>query len=162
VQLVELRQPGGHRFTGTSKRPLRAFRFNPVKGEPVKQKLAAATFVIGFCGVISVVFAYDQDGPDRTLAEAQYLPGYTADGDSILPKNFHLWVYVGSPLTPNSHRRSCNFPQYHNVRQRSFGQPTSAPHATSIARRRMKSALSSIDCSTNESCWIVSVKGQLA
>lgn len=102
MQLVELRQPGGHRFIGTSKRPLRAFRFNPVKGEPVKQKLAAATFVIDFCAVIGAVFAYDQDGLDRTLVEAQYLPEYTADGDSILPKNFHVWVYVGSPLTPNS------------------------------------------------------------
>jgi hypothetical protein len=68
----------------------------------VKQKLAAATFVIGFCAVIGAVFAYNQDGPDRTLAEAQYLPGYTVDGDSILPKNFYVWVYVGSPLTPNS------------------------------------------------------------
>ena len=29
-------------------------------------------------------------------------PEYTASGDLILPKNFHEWVYVGSPLTPNA------------------------------------------------------------
>ena len=31
-----------------------------------------------------------------------YPPEYTASGELILPKNFHEWVYVGSPLTPNA------------------------------------------------------------
>ena len=32
----------------------------------------------------------------------RYLPEYTATGDLILPKNFHEWVFLGSPLTPNA------------------------------------------------------------
>ena len=35
----------------------------------------------------------------------RYLPEYTADGQLLLPKNFHEWVYVGSPLTPNALER---------------------------------------------------------
>jgi hypothetical protein len=30
------------------------------------------------------------------------VPEYTASGDLILPKNFHEWIYVGSPLTPHA------------------------------------------------------------
>jgi hypothetical protein len=46
----------------------------------------------------------------------RYLPEYTASGDLILPKNFHEWVYVGSPLTPNAlNGGNAGFPEYHNV-----------------------------------------------
>ncbi|MET4259982.1 hypothetical protein ABIC09_004942 [Bradyrhizobium sp. S3.12.5] len=46
----------------------------------------------------------------------RYLPEYTADGQLLLPKNFHEWVYVGSPLTPNGlNGGQANFPEFHNV-----------------------------------------------
>ena len=46
----------------------------------------------------------------------RYLPEYTASGELILPKNFHEWVYVGSPLTPNAlNGGTAGFPEYHNV-----------------------------------------------
>jgi Cytochrome P460 len=49
-------------------------------------------------------------------AGKRYLPEYTASGDLILPKNFHEWVYVGSPLTPNAlNNGKANFPEFHNV-----------------------------------------------
>ena len=45
-----------------------------------------------------------------------YPPEYTSSGDLILPKNFHEWIYVGSPLTPNAlNGGMANFPEYHNV-----------------------------------------------
>lgn len=45
-----------------------------------------------------------------------YPPKYTASGDLILPENFHEWVYVGSPLTPNAlNGGKANFPEFHNV-----------------------------------------------
>src|SRR6516164_8106050 len=53
--------------------------------------IAAAFFVQS----LSSISAQTQTGP-------RYLPEYTASGDLILPKNFHEWVYVGSPLTPNA------------------------------------------------------------
>jgi hypothetical protein len=41
---------------------------------------------------------------------------YTADGDLILPKNVHEWVYVGSPLTPKAlNGGKAGFPEFHNV-----------------------------------------------
>jgi hypothetical protein len=64
----------------------------------------------------------------QTPSRARYLPEYTASGDLILPKNWHEWVYVGSPLTPialnggkacpegSSSSEPCTgFPEYHNV-----------------------------------------------
>ena len=65
----------------------------------------------------------------QTDQRPRYLPEYTASGDLILPKNFHEWVYVGSPLTPialnggnkcpepasNSDQPCTGFPEYHNV-----------------------------------------------
>jgi hypothetical protein len=45
-----------------------------------------------------------------------YPPEYTASGELILPKNFHEWVYVGSPLTPNAlNGGHAGFPEFHNV-----------------------------------------------
>jgi|HubBroStandDraft_6_1064221.scaffolds.fasta_scaffold114744_3 hypothetical protein len=52
------------------------------------------------------------DAPSRP----RYLPEYTTSGDLILPKNFHEWVYVGSPLTPNAlNGGKAGFPEFHNV-----------------------------------------------
>jgi hypothetical protein len=45
-----------------------------------------------------------------------YPPKYAASGDLLLPENFHEWVYVGSPLTPNAlNGGKAGFPEYHNV-----------------------------------------------
>ena len=67
--------------------------------------IAAAFFVQS----LSSISAQTQTGP-------RYLPEYTASGDLILPKNFHEWVYVGSPLTPNAlNGGKAGFPEFHNV-----------------------------------------------
>jgi hypothetical protein len=48
--------------------------------------------------------------------KSRYLPEYTASGDLILAKNFHEWIYVGSPLTANAlNDGKAGFPEYHNV-----------------------------------------------
>ena len=47
---------------------------------------------------------------------SRYLPEYTADGQLLLPKDWHHWVYLGSPLTPNAlNDGKANFPEFHNV-----------------------------------------------
>src|ERR1700755_3124177 len=52
----------------------------------------------------------------NNMTRKRYLPEYTPSGDLILPKNFHEWVYVGSPLTPNAlNSGMANFPEFHNV-----------------------------------------------
>ena len=54
----------------------------------------------------------DSGAPSRP----RYLPEYTDSGELILPKNFHEWVYVGSPLTPNAlNGGHAGFPEFHNV-----------------------------------------------
>jgi hypothetical protein len=46
----------------------------------------------------------------------RYLPEYLPDGELVLPKNFHSWVFVGAPLTPNAlNNGKASFPEFHNV-----------------------------------------------
>lgn len=56
------------------------------------------------------------------------MPQWTADGQLVLPKNYHRWIYLGSPLTPNAlNGGNASFPEYHNVYV--------APHAFDAYRR---------------------------
>ena len=56
--------------------------------------------------------------PSVTSAQTKscYPPEYNASGELLLPRNFHEWIYVGSPLTPNAlNGGEAGFPEYHNV-----------------------------------------------
>ena len=57
---------------------------------------------------------------DTTPASAQSAPSWgpewTAGGDLVLPRDFHQWVFLGAPLTPNGlNGGQAGFPEYHNV-----------------------------------------------
>ena len=72
-----------------------------------------ATLVIG--ALVTAVMA-QAPSTESALTRTRYLPEYTASGDLILPKNFHEWIYVGSPITPNAlNGGAAGFPEYHNV-----------------------------------------------
>ena len=67
-------------------------------------------------GIIVATVIAESLSSSSAQNSARYLPEYTAAGDLILPKNFHQWVYVGSPLTPNAlNGGSAGFPEFHNV-----------------------------------------------
>lgn len=52
---------------------------------------------------ISVAAAYlTQSTADDAPSSGRYLPQYNSAGELLLPKNFHEWVFVGSPLTSNA------------------------------------------------------------
>jgi hypothetical protein len=75
--------------------------------------LAVATSIASGV-IVTAVFAQSTSSAQTT--SSCYPPKYTASGDLILPENFHEWVYVGSPLTPNAlNDGKANFPEYHNV-----------------------------------------------
>jgi Cytochrome P460 len=83
----------------------------------MRVKLLART-ALGVSGVIVTAFFVQSlsSSSAQTQTRPRYLPEYTASGDLILPKNFHEWVYVGSPLTPNAlNGGEAGFPEYHNV-----------------------------------------------
>jgi hypothetical protein len=83
----------------------------------MRVKFLAVTAVVA-SGVIAtaVLLQSLSNSSAQTQARARYLPEYDAAGDLILPKNFHEWVYVGSPLTPNAlNGGEAGFPEYHNV-----------------------------------------------
>ena len=69
----------------------------------MRPKLLAMTALVA-SGVIAAAFFVQSLSSSSAQAQTRprYLPEYTASGDLILPKNFHEWVYVGSPLTPNA------------------------------------------------------------
>lgn len=82
----------------------------------MKIRLIASVLTAVISVAVTALFAYAQTVPGVTSTKARYLPEYTADGDLILPKNFHEWIYVGSPLTPNGlNGGHANFPEFHNV-----------------------------------------------
>lgn len=67
---------------------------------------------------ITAAFAQSESnvGAEAATTKTCYPAKYTASGDLILPENFHEWVYVGSPLTPNAlNDGQANFPEFHNV-----------------------------------------------
>src|SRR6267378_4079260 len=77
--------------------------------------LKVVTLTVSLAGIAMVSAGLAQSSSEGKAA-ARYLPEYTASGDLILPKNFHEWIYVGSPLTPNAlNDGKANFPEFHNV-----------------------------------------------
>jgi Cytochrome P460 len=76
---------------------------------------ATALVASGVAVAIAVVQSLSSSTA-QTQNRPRYLPEYTASGDLILPKDFHEWVYVGSPLTPNAlNGGMAGFPEFHNV-----------------------------------------------
>jgi len=81
----------------------------------MRTKFLAMTAVVT-SGVIATAFLVQSLSSSSAQTQARQLPEYTASGDLVLPKNFHEWIYVGSPLTPNAlNGGEAGFPEYHNV-----------------------------------------------
>ncbi|WP_022723617.1 cytochrome P460 family protein [Rhodopseudomonas sp. B29] len=80
-----------------------------LKRFPIAGLVVGAAVLVGFMAA--------RPGDAQTPATPKrYLPEWTASGDLILPKGFHRWVFVGSPLTPNAlNGGKANFPEFHNV-----------------------------------------------
>ena len=81
----------------------------------MRAKFLAMTVAVAN-GVIATVFLVQSPSSSSAQTPVRQLPEYTASGELVLPKNFHEWVYVGSPLTPNAlNGGMAGFPEYHNV-----------------------------------------------
>ena len=70
----------------------------------------AATLVLGSALILGL------NGGTRAESMRASAPQWTADGQLILPDDYHRWVFLGSPLTPNAlNGGEAGFPEYHNV-----------------------------------------------
>jgi len=83
-------------------------------------RISSSTATVSFAGaaiVTTAIFAqWLSSGNAQTQTKPRYLPEYAESGDLLLPKNFHEWVYVGSPFTPNAlNNGKAGFPEFHNV-----------------------------------------------
>jgi hypothetical protein len=67
----------------------------------MRAKFLAVTALVA-SGAIATAFLVQSLSSSSAQTQARQLPEYTASGDLVLPKNFHEWIYVGSPLTPNA------------------------------------------------------------
>ena len=72
-----------------------------------RRALMALTLVTaGLCGSGGSLAA----GPKSTHSD------FNAQGELIVPRDYHYWVFLGSPLTPNGlNNGKAGFPEYHNV-----------------------------------------------
>jgi len=78
-----------------------------------KVSTAVTAIALGMVATVTVV-------QSPTTGNAQnktcYPPKYTDAGDLVLPENWHDWIFVGSPLTPNAlNNGKAMFPEFHNV-----------------------------------------------
>jgi len=83
----------------------------------MRVSFSAVTVSIASGVILTTLFAqWLSSASAQSQTRPRYLPEYTASGDLVLPKNFHEWVYLGSPLTPNAlNGGEAGFPEYHNV-----------------------------------------------
>lgn len=66
--------------------------------------------------VVSVGFMTEATLSASAHDNSSWGPEWTADGKLKLPKDFHEWVFLGSPLTPNAlNGGHAGFPEFHNV-----------------------------------------------
>jgi len=71
---------------------------------------AAATLILGSALVLGF------SGGSRAESMQGFGPQWTADGQLMLPTDYHRWVFLGSPLTPNAlNGGKAGFPEFHNV-----------------------------------------------
>lgn len=55
-------------------------------------------------------------GLAHAATDSPWAAKYNAKGDLIVPTDYHEWVFLGSPLTPNAlNNGKAGFPEYHNV-----------------------------------------------
>ena len=69
---------------------------------------------------VVLLFGIGSVGGIGTPASAQSTPDWgpqwTAAGELKLPTDYHRWIFLGSPLTPNAlNNGNAGFPEYHNV-----------------------------------------------
>jgi len=83
----------------------------------MRVKLLAITALVVSGVIVTAFFVQSLSSSSaQTQTRPRYLPEYAPSGDLILPKNFHEWVYVGSPLTPNAlNDGHAGFPEYHSL-----------------------------------------------
>ena len=51
----------------------------------------------------------------RAQSNPSWGPQWTAAGELVLPRDYHEWIFLGSPLTPHAlNDGKAPFPEYHN------------------------------------------------
>lgn len=74
------------------------------------RSIVAAALVAGIGAAAGVALSA------RAQSGLTWGPVWTASGELVLPEDFHQWVFLGSPLTPNAlNDGAAGFPEYHNV-----------------------------------------------
>lgn len=80
----------------------------------IKQESFLPASVLAFVASIAVLTGI------ANIANAEsnpsWGPKWTSAGDLVLPRDYHEWVFLGSPLTPHAlNGGKAAFPEYHNV-----------------------------------------------
>ncbi len=78
-----------------------------------QRRVQGVIFMVAAAAVLAAVVTNRMAQADSPKA---WGPKWSASGELLLPKGFHEWVYLGSPLTPNAlNGGEAPFPEYHNV-----------------------------------------------
>ncbi|MGI9225581.1 MAG: cytochrome P460 family protein, partial [Woeseiaceae bacterium] len=77
-----------------------------------------ATKSVGLMTLVAVAtgFTFSTTETVRADAHEKYEASFTSDGKLVRPAGWREWVFVGSPLTPNSlNGGEAPFPEFHSV-----------------------------------------------
>jgi len=78
-------------------------------------KFATPT-VVAFVALVSIGLVAGAGLTARAQSSSSWGPKWTANDELILPTNYHQWIFLGSPITPNAlNDGAAGFPEYHNV-----------------------------------------------
>ena len=76
----------------------------------------ARSFPLVFFSALFAIAAALPDDDARADAHEKYEATFNADGEMIRPAGWREWIFVGSPLTPNSQNGGeAAFPEFHSV-----------------------------------------------
>jgi len=80
---------------------------------PVRTALVAAALVVAAMGIY---LGFASLNPSLAQSGTDYEARFNADGELIRPEGWREWIYVGTPLTPNSlNPPEAPFPEFHSV-----------------------------------------------
>jgi len=72
----------------------------------------------GFAAAALAMLSFQPTLVDVAQAQSapSWKPKYNAKGELELPRDYHFWVFLGAPITPNGmNGGKAAFPEYHNV-----------------------------------------------
>ena len=84
--------------------------------QPRSQNISAVAVLVSIVATLTACATAESSSLRVAQATDPPKPQFTAEGELMQPEGYREWIYVGTPLTPNSlNPPEAAFPDFHNV-----------------------------------------------